>query len=229
MGFLLVLGGLGGFVLAIVNLIRPLSRLGLVNRRRAVALLGASLLTVLTGAVISQGSPEVGPPGAEATTTPLSETTTTSSPGAGPSGDPDQPPPVDADPATVKFIIDGDTLTVALSDGRNDTVRLIGINTPETGECFADEATDVLAALTPPGSQIAMTVDSSDRGQFDRLLRYLWVGQMSVNEELVRRGAAIARRYPPDTAMADRLESAESASRTAKRGLWSPDACVVSY
>lgn len=228
MGFLLVLGGLGGFVFAIVNLIRPFSRLGLVNRRRAGALLGASLLTILTGGAISQGSPEVGPPGAVATTTPLSEATTTSSPDAGPSGDPDQPPPVEAELATVLFIIDGDTLTVALSDGRSDTVRLIGINTPELAECFADEATDVLAALTPPGSQIAMTVDSSDRDQFDRLLRYLWVGQMSVNEELVRRGAAIATRYPPDTTMADRLDSAEAAARTAKRGLWSSDACVAS-
>jgi len=228
MGLLLVLSGLGGFVFAIINLIRPLSRLGLVNRRRAVALLGASVLTVLTGGVISQGSLEMGPPGAVATTTPLSETTTTPSPDASPSGDPDQPPPVEAELATVLFIIDGDTLTVAMSDGRSVTVRLIGINTPETGECFADEATDQLAALTPPGSQIAMTVDFSDRDQFDRLLRYLWVGQMSVNEELVRRGAAIARRYPPDTAMADRLESAESAARTAKRGLWSPEGCVAS-
>jgi micrococcal nuclease len=228
MGFLLVLSGLGGFVFAIANLIRPLSRLGLVNRRRAVALLGASLLTVLTGGAISQRSLEVGPPGAVATTTPLSETTTTTSPDGGPSDDPDQPPPIEAELATVLFIIDGDTLIIAQSDGRSDTVRLIGINTPETGECFADEATDVLATLTPPGSQIGMTIDISERDQFDRLLRYVWVGQMSVNEELVRRGAAIAGRYPPDTAMADRLESAESAARTAKRGFWSPGACVAS-
>ena len=202
MEYLLVLVGLGGFVFAMVNLIPPLSRLGLINRRRASALLGASFLTILTGGAISQG--------------------------AGLSGDPEQPSPVGAEIATVLFVIDGDTLTVALSDGRSDTVRLIGINTPEAGECFADDATDVLIGLAPPGSHVGLTFDVSDTDQFDRLLRYVWVGEMSVNEELVRRGAAFARRYPPDTAMADRLESAESAARTAESGLWGSDACLAS-
>ena len=47
-----------------------------------------------------------------------------------------------------------------LSNG-GDTVRLIGINSPESGECFYDEATAVLTALVSPGEQVAMTVDVS--------------------------------------------------------------------
>lgn len=230
----IVLAGLAGMLIAMVNLIRPRGRLGLVSRPRAGALLGASFVTVLIGSAIAQGPSNgntveaaITTTTVEATTTAPStapETTTTSGeqttnvpsgpvillpPAAGPSGDPDQLGPVEAELVTVLSITDGDTLTVALAGGGSDTVRLIGINTPESAECFADEATAVLTALVPPGSQIAMTVDASDRDQFDRLLRYLWVGQMSVNEEMVRRGAAIARRYPPDTTLAERFEDAQ--------------------
>lgn len=213
---LLVLAGLGGVLIAIVSLIRPRGRFGLVSRRRAGALLGVSFVAILIGSAIAPApSSEIGE-GDPATTTTLEATA------AGPSGDPD---PVGVELVTVLYIIDGDTLTVTLSDGRIDTVRLIGIDTPEFGECFADEATALLTALAPPGSQIGMTGDISDRDQFDRLLRYLWVGQMSVNEELVRRGAAVARRYEPDTTMANRFENAQSAAISAGLGLWAPDAC----
>ncbi len=213
---LLVLAALGGVLIAIVNLIRPHRRFGLVSRRRAAALLGVSFVAILIGIAVAPAPPAESELHAVATTTSLEATAT------GPSGDPD---PVGVELVTVLYIIDGDTLTVTLSDGRIDTVRLIGIDTPEFGECFADEATAVLTALAPPGSQIGMTGDVSDRDQFDRLLRYLWVGQVSVNEELVSRGAAVARQYPPDTAMANRFENAQSVAISAGLGLWAPEAC----
>lgn len=253
MATLLVLAGLGGVLLAVVNLFRPRGHFGLVNRRRAGALLGASFVLILIGGAISRGPSDGDTVDATATTTtPIEPTTTVPSatfattttgadpvtttevptglpiflpPVSGPSGDPDQPAPAGAELATVLAITDGDTLTVTLADGAIDTVRLIGINTPESGECFYEEATSVLTALVSPGEQVAMTVDVSDRDQFDRLLRYLWVGQMSVNEEMVRRGAAIARRYPPDTSLADRFEDAQSSAQSARTGLWAPDAC----
>ncbi|MGF1617804.1 MAG: thermonuclease family protein [Acidimicrobiia bacterium] len=234
---LIVLAGLIGLVFAIVNLIRPLGRLGVVNRQRAGALLAVSFVTILIGGAIAPAPSAESEVDAAATTVDASTTAPSTAsevlsgpvilapPAAGPSGDPDQPGPVGAELVTVLSIIDGDTLTVALAAGGNDTVRLVGINTPESGECFADEATAVLNALVPPGSQLAMTVDVSDRDRFDRLLRYLWVGQMSVNEELVRRGAAIARRFPPDIAMADRFEAAQASAQLAEFGLWAPEAC----
>jgi len=146
-------------------------------------------------------------------------------PANGPSGDPLGPMVESAIVATVVSITDGDTLEVSLRDGTRDTLRLIGINTPESGECWADEAALALQTLVPVGTDIGLTVDVSDRDQFDRLLRYLWVGSMSVNEELMRRGAGISRRYPPDTGMADRFESAQSSAKAASLGLWAPDAC----
>ncbi|MGH8872690.1 MAG: lamin tail domain-containing protein [Acidimicrobiia bacterium] len=145
--------------------------------------------------------------------------------GPGPSGDPGAPPPDGAVSATVTSITDGDTLDVRLEDESVAQVRLIGINSPESNECFSEEATLALTALAPVEGRIGMTTDVSDVDQFDRLLRYLWVGGMSVNEELVRRGAAISRRYPPDIAMAERLETAQGEAQGAQLGLWSPEAC----
>ncbi|MET0696777.1 MAG: hypothetical protein ABWZ58_05055, partial [Acidimicrobiia bacterium] len=109
-----------------------------------------------------------------------------SPPAAGPSGDPSAAMPPGAEEVTVASITDGDTLDVRADDGSVFEVRIIGTNTPETGECFADEAARVLDALAPPGSRIGMTSDVSDIDQFDRLLRYLWLGAMSINEETVR-------------------------------------------
>jgi micrococcal nuclease len=133
--------------------------------------------------------------------------------------------PPGAEVVTVASITDGDTLDVQFDDRSVFAVRVIGTNSPESGECFSDEATQVLTALAPVGSRVGMTRDVSDFDQFDRLLRYLWVGGMSVNEETVRRGAAISRSYPPDTAMALRLDDAQAAAQEAELGVWSPTAC----
>ena len=141
------------------------------------------------------------------------------------SGDPDLSPPDDAEPATVVSVTDGDTIRVSREGGLNSAVRLIGINSPETGECFVDEAAQVLATLVPEGTVIGMTRDVSEVDEFGRLLRYLWRDGMFVNEEMVRLGAAIAGRYPPDTSMAETLERAQVEASEAQRGLWDPEAC----
>lgn len=123
----------------------------------------------------------------------------------------------------VLSITDGDTLRV-LVDGENEPLRLIGINAPEGGECMAPEAALRLGELME-GGPIRLESDVSDRDQFGRLLRYVYVGQMFVNEALVREGLAIARRYEPDTARAAALESAQAAAEADGVGMWAPDAC----
>ncbi len=125
--------------------------------------------------------------------------------------------------ATVLFVIDGDTIEVSL-DGRNERLRLLGIDAPEMGECGYDEARSALIELVD-GIDIRLEADVSDRDQFGRLLRFVWVGDSLVNEVLVSQGAAIARRYPPDTALAPRLEAAQAQAQDAHRGLWSEDLC----
>ncbi len=132
----------------------------------------------------------------------------------------------DEDPGgvTVVAVLDGDTIDVELEDGSSDRVRLIGINAPESGECFATEATSALRDLVD-GERLVLPTDRSDRDQFDRLLRYVEVDGMDVGETLIADGFALARRYPPDTTRAERYETAQSDARDSGEGLWAPDAC----
>lgn len=170
---------------------------------------------------------------ATSTQIPTTSTTTTTSPSTSTSQtsvttttpQPAEPSPITplGQRAFVLAVTDGDTLEVSI-DGVVDRVRLIGINANESGECFSDEATAALSALVDQ-REIRMVSDQSDRDIYDRLLRYIYVDDVFVNERLVATGAAIARRYPPDTAEADRLEAAQSIAKAAHLGMWADDAC----
>jgi hypothetical protein len=121
-------------------------------------------------------------------------------------------------------VVDGDTLEVAGPRGEF-TVRIIGINTPESGECFSEEATAALAGLVA-GQELVLVTDRSDLDQFDRSLRYVeTVAGVDVGAELVASGYAIARRYPPDVARADDYAALQRDAEREQRGLWAPDAC----
>ena len=129
----------------------------------------------------------------------------------------------EGDAASVTSVTDGDTLDVTLV-GRAETVRLVGIDAPERGECFADEATDELRRLVGD-RDVRLVRDVSDRDDHGRLLRHVFVDDLHVNRLLVRDGYALARRYPPDTARADELEEAEERARAEGAGLWGRDGC----
>ncbi len=133
--------------------------------------------------------------------------------------------------AEVVEVIDGDTLRVRIG-GQIDLVRLTGIDTPEVSGpyrdagCFGDAASELAAGLVPADSVVALERDTSDRDQFDRLLRYVWTiddaGEWTfINEALVTLGAAEARAYPPDTLYASRLDDAESRAQASGSGMWS--------
>ncbi len=124
-------------------------------------------------------------------------------------------------------IVDGDTLYVSGPAGQLE-VRIIGVNTPESGECFSEEATDALAELVV-GNDLVLVADRSDVDQFGRALRYVeTIDGVDVGAELVADGFAIARRYPPDDARADRYADLQRDAQAAGRGLWAPDACGAS-
>ncbi|MGA8040228.1 MAG: thermonuclease family protein, partial [Acidimicrobiia bacterium] len=71
-------------------------------------------------------------------------------------------------------VTDGDTIRVDYEGGNNEAVRLIGINSPEIGECFATQSTSALASMVA-GGDVVMVRDVSDRDQYGRLLRYLYL------------------------------------------------------
>ncbi len=83
-------------------------------------------------------------------------------------------------------VIDGDTIDV------NDIrYRLIGIDTPERGECGYDEATNHLADSLALGALTLVTTGETDR--YDRTLAYLEAGDTDLNHLQISTGHAIAR------------------------------------
>ena len=113
-------------------------------------------------------------------------------------------------------IIDGDTIEI---EG-GERVRYIGINTPETVECFGLEATDRNEALVE-GRIVGLERDVSEIDSFGRLLRYVYVDGVMVNELLVRKGYAKVSTFLPDVKYEDRFLAAEQEARYAGLGLWS--------
>jgi micrococcal nuclease len=140
--------------------------------------------------------------------------------------------------ATVVRVVDGDTIVVALGEA-TETVRLIGIDTPESvardrpDECFGAEASHRLAELLPPGTAVLLTRDVEPRDLYDRLLAYVQRPDdgLFVNADLVAGGYAEAKDYPPNTTHRPEFERAERAARGAGLGLWSacggPDVPLV--
>ena len=125
---------------------------------------------------------------------------------------------------SVSTVTDGDTLSVT-RPGRTLTVRLIGINAPEGGECLADVAEVTLRTLVQDGP-LRLVRDSSSTDQYGRALRYVHDADgRDVGAILVRRGLAVARRYEPDTARAERYDRLQARAKEKRRGIWSPDAC----
>jgi micrococcal nuclease len=124
--------------------------------------------------------------------------------------------------ALVVRVIDGDT--IELENG--ERVRYIGINTPETVhpekpvECFGKAAKERNIELVL-NETVRLERDVSDRDQYGRLLRYVYIDDVFVNKALVEEGYAYAYTLPPDVRHADTFVTAEASAREHDRGLWS--------
>ncbi len=143
--------------------------------------------------------------------------------------------------ATVTSVTDGDTVDVEYSNGTTDTVRLLGVDTPEVfgandptefegvpdteaGEQCLAEAGDAASAYTKdalqPGEQVTLELDaaSDGRGDYGRLLAYIHDDGQNLNFDLIDSGHA--RVYDSSFGQSDRFYSAESDAQAAERGLW---------
>jgi micrococcal nuclease len=143
----------------------------------------------------------------------------------------------------VTEVIDGDTMEIEMPDGSTDTIRLLGVDTPETytsvspnewpgipdtvdgrdwlanwGENATAYAQEQLA-----GKEIYIEVDSEAdrRGSFNRLLVYAYQSESaskSFNLRLIENG--YARMYDSQFAQRSAFESAESQARSSTVGVW---------
>lgn len=131
------------------------------------------------------GASAVEQPAAEVVTETVTETATT---------EPVEPPVEPVEPVVeeatyvVIHVVDGDT--VDLDNG--ESVRLVGIDTPERGECGFGPAQSALKRLVLD-KEVTLVASDEDRDRYDRLLRYVEVGGLDVGRRLLDRGLAIAR------------------------------------
>ncbi len=116
----------------------------------------------------------------------------------------------------VTRVVDGDT--ILLENGTR--VRYIGIDAPEaSGACFAKEATDENRKLVE-GKSVRLVKDISETDKYARELRYVYAGDVFVNEVLVRQGFAKTEPIKPDTLFAQRLYAAQEEAKAKNRGMW---------
>lgn len=128
--------------------------------------------------------------------------------------------------AKISEVVDGDTFKIE----SGQTIRLIGIDTPETKDprrpvgCFGKEASNETKRLLSE-KVVILEKDVSATDKYKRLLRYVYLpledGQLLfINDYLVREGFAKVLTYPPDVKYNEQFRQAELEAREAKRGLW---------
>jgi micrococcal nuclease len=119
--------------------------------------------------------------------------------------------------AKVTRVIDGDTIVI--DTGQH--VRYIGMNTPEveTSECYATEASEINKNLVL-GKEVKLEKDVSETDKYDRLLRYVYVGDTFVDDYLVKDGAAKIMTVPPDVEYKDEFLSSQNYAKENELGLW---------
>ena len=126
--------------------------------------------------------------------------------------------------AEVTRVVDGDTVEADI-DGREEDVRYIGVDTPESVkpdspvECYGPEAADFNRRLVE-GKTVRMELGSEQRDQYGRVLAYLRLGDTFVNAELLRRGYATTLTIPPNDEYAGQFGRLEREAAAEGRGLW---------
>jgi micrococcal nuclease len=127
--------------------------------------------------------------------------------------------------ARVIEVVDGDTIVVALAGGATDTVRLLGVDTPETKhptkpvQCYGPEAS-AFSTAELSGRVVRLEVDVQRRDIYGRLLAYVYLGATRFNDVLLEQGYARLLVIPPNGSYARTMLAEELDARRHGRGLW---------
>lgn len=115
----------------------------------------------------------------------------------------------------VKRVIDGDTIIL-----KNDTrVRLIGIDTPEKGECYYKKAKKKLRKLIK-GKKVKLKYDEDKWDKYDRKLAYIYKGKKFINKYMVVAGYAEVMIVSPNDKRETALRKAQERAKDRDRGIW---------
>ncbi|MHB9149135.1 MAG: S-layer homology domain-containing protein [Thermoleophilia bacterium] len=126
------------------------------------------------------------------------------------------------EPVEVLSVIDGDTIQVRYR-GHDESIRLIGLDTPESGEPFSHEASIALADMLQ-GQEITLEFDVEPRDIYGRLLAYVWLFDGDVhwmaNETMLLLGLATLYTVPPNVKYVERFQQAQTLAQVQGAGIW---------
>lgn len=83
------------------------------------------------------------------------------------------------------YAIDGDTIDI-----KGERVRLVQIDTPELGTCYARQARQYTQDFIEGEVKLVRDLRLDDKDNYGRSLRYVIKGERNLNLELVRKGYA---------------------------------------
>lgn len=136
--------------------------------------------------------------------------------------------------ATLKRVIDGDTIIVEMEDGTEERVRLLLIDTPEsvhptgTIEKFGPESSDYAKQYLKQGKKIKLEIGENPRDRYDRLLAHVFVDGINFGLHMVEKGyARVAYVYEPNTKYLEEFRKAEEKAKKQKNNIWSIDGYVT--
>ncbi len=122
-------------------------------------------------------------------------------------------------------VVDGDTIIVSFN-GKEERVRLIGIDTPESVHPDASKnieegkiASDYTKSKLE-NKEVMLEFDIQERDQYGRLLAYVWLGSTMFNKTLVQEGYAQVATYPPNVKYVEDFVKLEREARENNKGLW---------
>lgn len=125
-------------------------------------------------------------------------------------------------PHMVKSVIDGDTIRIE----KRIKIRLLGIDSPERGECYYKESKAYLNELIDE-KQVFLEKDITGKDLYDRLLRYVVLknpdpeeNNILVNNQMVLEGYAFAQSISPDKKYRDLLATSERKAKADEKGMW---------
>ncbi|MBP7832664.1 MAG: thermonuclease family protein [Candidatus Levybacteria bacterium] len=116
---------------------------------------------------------------------------------------------------TVTRVTDGDTLE--LSSG--EKVRLIGMNTPEKNQPYFEDAKKALEDMVL-NKEIRVETDISETDMYGRVLGYVFVGDVFVNQKMVENGYAVVSTTPPDVKYVEAFVKAIDTAKKNCVGMW---------